>query len=159
MLKAAVITVSDRASEGVYEDVSGSTIREILKEAYPDIELKSKVISDAKEKIIRAFEEHSDCDWIFTTGGTGISPRDVTPEAAEEFCDTPLPGISETIRAESYKETPNAMLSRGYAGRKGNTLIVNFPGSVKAVRLCTRIIIPIIKHAQEMIKGKGHETE
>ena len=157
MFKAAVITVSDRASEGEYEDISGRTICEMLKQSYPDIELKSKVVPDAKEILIQAFKEHSDCDWIITTGGTGISPRDITPEATEEFCDTPLPGISETLRAESYKETVNAMLSRGYAGLKGNKVIVNFPGSVKAVTLCTKIIIPIMKHAMDMIKGKGHE--
>jgi len=157
MLKAAVITVSDRASEGVYEDISGTTICGILKEVYPDIKLCRKVVPDTKEEIIQAFKEHADCDWIITTGGTGISPRDITPEATEEFCDIPLPGISEILRTESYKETPNAMLSRGYAGLKGNTVIVNFPGSVRAVTFCIKIIIPVLNHAQDMIKGKDHD--
>ena len=94
MLRAAVITVSDRASEGVYEDVSGSTICGMLKEAYPDIEIRTRIVPDSKEMIIEAFKEQSDCGWIITTGGTGISPRDITPEATKEFCHTPLPGIS-----------------------------------------------------------------
>lgn len=156
MLKAAVITVSDRVCKGVYEDVSGKTVCEMLKQAYPDIDLSHNIVPDTRKDITRAFKEHSGCHWIITAGGTGISPRDVTPEATEEYCDIPLPGISEILRSESYRETPNAMLSRGYAGMKGNTVIVNIPGSVKAAEFCTGIIIPVIKHAQDMIKGKGH---
>lgn len=157
MLQVAVITVSDRAFNKEYEDRSGKRIEELLHEAYPDIKTARKIIPDEKHEIVNALEEYASFDWIITTGGTGISPRDVTPEATQEYCDKALPGIAEILRHESYKETPFSMLSRGYAGAKGNTIIVNFPGSSKAVELCTRCILPLLKHGQEMFKGRGHE--
>ena len=156
-MKAAVITISDRASKGIYEDKSGPEIVSIIKEQVPECEVESIIVPDEKSEILAAFQKFSHSDFIFTTGGTGIGPRDFTPEVTEEYCDKELPGISETIRALSYKETISAMLSRGYSGMKGNTIIVNFPGSVKAVRLCTSIVAPVMTHAVRMIKGEGHE--
>ena len=85
-----------------------------------------------------------------------MSERDITPETTIQFCDKRLPGIEETLRAESLKETSSAMLSRGAAGIKGSTVIVNFPGSVKAVRLCTKVLAPVMEHAMQMIRGEGH---
>ncbi len=155
-MKAAVITVSDRASRGEYEDRSGPEIEKILAAAFPGITLTRTVVPDEAAPIRDAFNEHSDADFIFTTGGTGLSPKDITPEVTEDYCDRSLPGIAEMLRAESYKETANALLSRGYAGVKASTIIVNFPGSVKAVRLCTDMLVPVMEHAMEMLAGKGH---
>ncbi|MFC1582118.1 molybdenum cofactor biosynthesis protein B [Planctomycetota bacterium] len=156
MLKTAVITISDRASDGRYEDQSGPEIRAILKEAFPDITLDGCIVPDDADAIRGALKQFADCDWIITTGGTGIGPRDITPDITAGYCDHLLPGIAEILRSESYKETPQAMLSRGTAGIRGQTLIVNMPGSLKAVRLCTRLLLPIMPHALDMLKGEGH---
>ncbi len=155
-MKVAVITLSDRASKGIYEDLSGPKITEIIKEKYPDVNIRNIIIPDEKGELLDAMQLNSDSDFIITTGGTGISERDITPEVCREYCDKELPGISEIIRAESYKETPMAMLSRGFSGMKGKTIIVNFPGSVKAVTLCTKVLSQIMEHALKMIRGKGH---
>jgi len=155
-MKAAVITISDRASKGIYEDLSGPEIEKILNELVPDCEVNKTIVPDEEMDILKAMQSFKGYDFILTTGGTGIGPRDVTPNITEEYCDRELPGISETLRAESLKETNSAMLSRGYSGMKDNTIIVNFPGSVKAVRLCTRVIAPVMIHAVKMIKGEGH---
>jgi molybdopterin adenylyltransferase len=155
-MKVTVITISDRASQGIYEDLSGPAIEKIIKESIADAEVSRIIIPDEKEDILKALKEADSSDFILTTGGTGISARDVTPEICEEYCDRKLPGIAEILRSESYKETPNAMLSRGYAGIKDKTVIVNFPGSVKAVTLCTRIFLPAMAHAIKMIDNEGH---
>lgn len=155
-MKVAVITISDRASKGIYEDLSGPEIEKLLLEAYPDMEIVRALVPDEKQAIRSALERHLGSDYILTTGGTGISPRDVTPEVTEEFCDRELPGIAEALRAESYKETKNAMFSRGFAGVKDSTIIVNFPGSVKAVRLCTQVLLPVLPHGPKMLRGEGH---
>jgi molybdopterin adenylyltransferase len=128
----------------------------ILQEAFTGSEIRREVVPDEIQAINGAFERHTDADFILTTGGTGISFRDVTPEATSSYCERELPGIAEALRAESYRETPTAVLSRGVAGMRGNTIIVNFPGSVKAVRLCTRVLIPIMEHALSMLRGEGH---
>ncbi len=156
-MKTAVITISDRASKGIYEDASGPEIVSILKETVPDSEISTLIIPDDREEIVKAFKKYSGWDFILTTGGTGIGPRDFTPDVTREYCDKELPGIAETIRALSYRETVSAMLSRGYSGMKDTTIIINFPGSIKAVRLCTQIVAPVMKHAVRMILGQGHE--
>jgi len=155
-VKVTVITISDRASRGVYEDLSGPKIVEILREKLTDLETEIVVIPDEKPEIRRALEAAVGVDFIITTGGTGIGPRDLTPEVTAEFCDKELPGISEMIRWESYQETSMAMLSRGYSGMKGNTIVVNFPGSVKAVTLCTKVLLKVMGHAVKMLRGEGH---
>ncbi|MEA1910975.1 MAG: MogA/MoaB family molybdenum cofactor biosynthesis protein [Spirochaetota bacterium] len=155
-MKVAVITISDRASKGIYKDLSGPEIESILKKGVPFCEIERTIVPDEEEDILKAMELFTGYDFILTTGGTGIGPRDVTPNVTEQYCDRELPGISETLRAESLKETNAAMLSRGYSGMKDKTIIVNFPGSVKAVRLCTRVIAPVMVHAVKMILGEGH---
>lgn len=155
-MTVCVITISDRASRGQYEDRSGPEIVSILREALNDSEIRREVVPDEIQAISDAFDRHTDADFILTTGGTGISSRDVTPEATRSYCERELPGIAEILRAESYRETPTAVLSRGIAGIRGNTIIVNFPGSVKAVRLCTGVLIPIMEHALSMLRGEGH---
>jgi molybdopterin adenylyltransferase len=156
MLRIAVITISDRASKGEYEDLSGPVIADLLKGSGLDCRIQLDIVPDNKDDIKKILSLYLDRDYIFTTGGTGISPRDVTPEATGEICDRELPGVSEFLRAESLKETPFAVFSRAYCGIKGNTIIVNFPGSVKAVTLCTQLMIPLLKHGKKMLMGKGH---
>ncbi len=155
-MKVAVLTISDRASRGEYEDLSGPEIEAIVREAFPGAELSRDVVPDEQESILAALERLQDADWILTTGGTGLSSRDVTPEATVQFCERELPGIAEALRAASLAETPHAMLSRGYAGVRGTCIVVNFPGSVRAVRLCTRTLLPILAHGPAMLRGEGH---
>ena len=155
-MRVTVITISDRAHQGVYEDLSGPEIERIVSESFPKAVVTREIVPDDTRALRDAFNRHTDSDYILTTGGTGISPRDVTPEATEVFCDRSLPGIAEVLRVESYRETRNAMFSRGFAGLKGNTIIVNFPGSVKAVKTCTRLMVPIMEHGIKMMRGEGH---
>jgi molybdopterin adenylyltransferase len=158
-MKISVITISDRAFNGVYEDLSGPEIRNILTAGLnfgEDLELSGEIIPDEFDEIITALDGHKDADIIITTGGTGIGPRDVTPEAAEQWCDKSVPGIAEALRTMSLGETMSAMLSRGYSGIKDRTLVVTLPGSVKAVRSCTTYLVPVLAHAVRMMAGKGH---
>ena len=155
-MTVAVITISDRASRGEYEDLSGPEIEKLVKGRFADVTLKRCIVPDEAKSIVQSLEEHEDADFILTTGGTGIGPRDITPEVTEQFCDRALPGIAEKLRAESYNETRTAMLSRGYAGLRGKTIVVNFPGSIKAVRLCCRVIMPVMEHALAMLRAEGH---
>jgi len=155
-VKLSVITISDRASRGEYQDLSGPAIMELLRDSFPEAEIRSVIVPDDAQALISAFENHSDADYILTTGGTGISPRDITPETTETWCEKSLPGIAELLRAKSCEETPNALFSRGYAGIRGKTIVVNFPGSVKAVRFCTGLLVPVMEHGVRMLRGEGH---
>ena len=155
-MKVAVITISDRASRGEYDDLSGPVIEKDLRARFLDVEVTRAVVPDEPPAILSALESFVGVDFILTTGGTGISPRDVTPEVTMKFCDRELPGIAEALRAASLAETPAAMLSRGYAGLRASTIVVNFPGSVKAVRLYMTVIGPVMEHALRMLRGEGH---
>ena len=158
-MKVAVITISDRASRGEYADRSGPEIEKELLARFPGASVTRRVVPDEQEEILAALEAAAAAasDFILTTGGTGISPRDVTPEATRRFCEKEIPGIAEALRAQSLAETPAAMLSRGYAGIRGTCVVVNFPGSVKAVRRCMEALAPVMEHALRMIRGEGHE--
>ncbi len=155
-MTVTVITVSDRASRGEYEDLSGPEIEKIIKDAYPGCRINRRIVPDEEGPLQNALEAGLGDDFIITTGGTGISPRDITPEISEEFCHKDLPGIAEILRTQSYKETPMAMLSRGYAGFRDQTVVVNFPGSVKAVRCCTGVLLPVMDHTMKMFREEGH---
>ncbi|HLP44361.1 MAG TPA: MogA/MoaB family molybdenum cofactor biosynthesis protein [Candidatus Kapabacteria bacterium] len=156
MLEIAVITVSDRAFRGEYRDLSGPTIVELINESHIEAEVTLTIVPDEKVQVEKAILHNIGKDYIFTNGGTGISPRDITPEVTSSICDKELPGISEMLRFESYKETPFAVFSRGYAGIKNNTIIINFPGSVKAATLCTKLMLPLLVHGKEMSHGGKH---
>jgi len=156
LINIAVITISDRAYKGEYEDKSGKRIINILKDSEIEIKIDYELIPDDKEMIKNAIIKHNKKDYIITTGGTGISPRDFTPDVTKELCEKELPGISEMLRFESYKETKNAVFSRGFSGVMGKTIIINFPGSVKAVTLCTNLVLPILEHGKKMIEGGKH---
>ena len=156
-LIVAVLTLSDKGSKGSREDVSGPMIEKALKKIGAKIKYY-EILPDEKRVIKEKLLDYSaKVDLILTTGGTGLSPRDVTPEATLEILDRQVPGITEAMRLECLKKTKRAMLSRAVAGVKGGSLIVNLPGSPKAVRESLSIIIDVIPHAIEKIKGDTSE--
>ena len=154
-LDAAVITSSDRAASGEYEDKSGPRAAQLLTEAGYSV-IDKKILPDDKIQLVKQMKLYSDMGvaLIITTGGTGFSVRDVTPEATIEVCTRLAPGIAEAIRLESLKVTPRAMLSRAIAGICKRTLIVNLPGSVKAVNECLTFILPTLKHGIEILRNE-----
>ncbi len=156
MLEIAVITVSDRAYKKEYKDLSGPQIKQMIEESGIEAEVSLSVVPDERKAIKEALMANSDKDYILTTGGTGISPRDITPDVTREVCDKEVPGIGEFLRQESLRETPYAVFSRGFSGLKDKTIIINFPGSVKAVALCTRLLLPVLEHGKKMILGGKH---
>ncbi len=157
MITAAVLTLSDRGFRGEREDLSGSVIKEMLKDI--DAEVRHyEILPDEKEIIKERLIEYSTkVDLILTTGGTGLSPRDVTPDATLEVIDRVIPGIAEVMRFEGMKKTQRSMLSRAIAGVRGQTLIVNLPGSPAAVKENLEVIMDVIPHAIEKIKGDTKE--
>lgn len=153
-MKISVLTVSDRCSKGVYEDRSGALICEMLKEI-ADIN-EYVVVPDEKDEIITHLKricDKSETNIVFTTGGTGFAPRDVTPEATKAVIEKEVPGIPEAIRQKSLEITPMAMLSRATAGIRGKTLIINLPGSPKAVKESLEIVLPVLNHAVETLNA------
>ena len=159
-VQAAVITVSDRCSAGQAEDKSGPLIAKMLSD-YETLKCniaKQCIVPDQREiieeRLISLSEAQRHIDLIFTTGGTGFAPRDVTPEATEAVIDRPAPGIAQAIRQKSLTITPRAMLSRAVAGIRNRTLIVNLPGSEKAVRESLEIVLPVLPHAVELLRGQ-----
>jgi len=155
-MRVLVLTISDRASAGVYEDKSGPAVEEKLGNNIPDAEIEKQIVPDEKGEIEKALSGNLDKDIIITTGGTGLGPRDITPDVTTEFCDRLIPGIAEYLRTESLKETLNALLSRGVAGIKDKTIIINLPGSVKGAGFCAELLPAILKHALAMVRGEGH---
>lgn len=150
----SVICASDRCSRGECEDKSGPLISELLSSIAEIVEYL--VVPDEKEEITQALVHLCDetkTDIVFTTGGTGFAPRDITPEATRAVIEKEVPGISEAIRHHSLEITPKAMLSRAISGIRGNTLIINLPGSPKAVRESIEIILPVLEHAVETLSG------
>ena len=160
MITVAVLTVSDSCSEHKREDISGRCISDLL----PDDVFKVcqyKVVPDEHQRIaeqLTYFADETKVDIVLTTGGTGLGPRDVTPEATASVCDKMVPGLGEMIRLEGLKKTPNAVLSRAAAAVRGNTLIINLPGSPKAVAESLDVIVDVLAHAVSMMHGKGHDT-
>ena len=157
MITVAVLTLSDKGSKGEREDASGPLIREMLKSIDAVVKYYD-ILPDEKELIKEKLIEYGKLvDLILTTGGTGLGPRDVTPEATIEVIDRQIPGIAEAMRIEGLKKTRRAMLSRAVAGVRGKTLIINLPGSPKAVKENLEIILGVLPHAIEKIKGDTSE--
>lgn len=159
MITAGILTMSDKGSRGEREDLSGKEIERMIKELPADVKAY-EVIADETELIKAKLIEYTDrlcLDVVFTTGGTGVTPRDVTPEATKAVIERELPGMSEAMRAESLKKTPNAMISRAVCGIRKQTLIINLPGSPRAVRENLAVVLPAINHAVEKIKGSPSE--
>lgn len=155
MFTAAVVTVSDRSFRGERPDGAGPAVAEMLERAGYRV-AGTAVVPDGTEEIQAAltrFADGGDIALVVTTGGTGFSPRDVTPEATLAVCRRPAPGIPEAMRAASMAVTPRAMLSRAAAGIRGRTLIVNLPGSPKAARENLAAVLPALEHGLEMLRG------
>ena len=149
--------MSDKGSKGEREDLSGPAIEEMLKRIGAEV-TDYVILPDEKEMIkVKLLEYCRRVDLILTTGGTGLAPRDVTPDATIEIIDREIPGIAEAMRAEGMKKTARSMLSRAVAGVRGQTLIINLPGSPKAVRENLDAILDVIPHAIEKIKGDPSE--
>ena len=159
MFSAGILTISDQGAQGQRQDKSGEVIRTVLS-SVDSRAVKYEVIPDEKAAIAGKLIEWADegsVDVILTSGGTGLSQRDVTPEATISIVDKVVPGFTEVMRTQTFNVTPAAILSRAVAGVRRNCLIINLPGSPKAVRECLEVILPAIPHAVEMIKGEVTE--
>jgi molybdenum cofactor synthesis domain-containing protein len=157
-MKVGILTVSDKGARGEREDRSGPAIREMMEAAGGEI-VRAKIVADEQDEIRAVLIEWSDegLDLILTTGGTGFSPRDWTPEATKAVIDRETPGIAEAMRRAGIEKTPTAMLSRAAAGIRKRTLIVNLPGSEKAVRESLVAILPALPHGVDILKGTASE--
>ena len=158
MIKAAILTVSDSCAAGRRRDVSAQTIADMLSEGEFEI-CQRRVVADDAEAIageLKRFCDQVRADVIFTTGGTGLGPRDVTPEATQSVCERLVPGIGEIMRAGGREKTKRAVLSRGIAGIRSGTLVINLPGSPKGVTESLEIILDVLGHAVDMLRGGGH---
>lgn len=152
----AIITVSDTCFKNTSNDTSGPTLVELVKELFPKSTIQTTIIPDERKIIEDKLKEYcaKNADLIITTGGTGFSNRDVTPEATKAVIEKEAPAITIALTIESLKKTPMAMVSRSISGIRGNTLIINFPGSKKAVVECFDVIKPILHHAIEIIRNE-----
>ncbi len=161
VIRAAVVTISDKGYTGQREDVSGPMLADLVREMDAEV-VRRKIVPDEREQIVRLLVNLADelgVDLVLTTGGTGVTPRDVTPEATKAVIEREMPGLAEILRFEGYRQTPLAVISRGVAGIRGRTLIVNLPGSPNAVREGMETLSPILPHAIQMIRGEDTEHD
>ncbi|MGA8942855.1 MAG: molybdenum cofactor synthesis domain-containing protein [Thermoactinomyces sp.] len=158
-ITVGIVTASDKGSRGEREDKSAEEIRNLVQRINGEV-IDYRVLPDDREILAQAMREMADQRGVlllFTTGGTGFSPRDITPEATRDVIEREVPGLPEAMRQESCKATPRAMLSRAIAGIRGKCLIINLPGSPKGVRECLEVILPVLPHAIEILSGTGGE--
>jgi len=159
MIKVGILTISDKGSRGEREDLSGKVIEEVIRKINGEVKYY-QIIPDEKnviqEELIKAVDKLH-LDLILTTGGTGLAKRDVTPDATLEVIEKKVSGISEIIRSESFKKTNRAILSRGVAGIRKESLIINLPGSPKGVRESLEIVLEVLPHGIEILKGQATE--
>jgi molybdopterin adenylyltransferase len=161
MIRAVIITVSDRCARGDREDESGPVLVQLLREMGAEI-VAIGILSDDLEPLIerlRLYTDRADVNLVVTTGGTGFSPRDNTPEATRAIIEKEAPGLAEAMRMETLKQTPTAMISRGVCGIRSGTLIINLPGSPKAVRESFAVIKPVLNHALALITGQDSGSD
>jgi molybdenum cofactor synthesis domain-containing protein len=154
MITIGVLTISDSGAKGMREDTSGERIRSMVAQLPGAVITAGAIIADEREQIeatLREWCDEKQVNLILTTGGTGLAPRDVTPEATKAVLEREAPGIAEAMRAVSVQHTPFGMLSRGVAGTRGRSLIINLPGSPKAVQECLECILPVLPHAINLL--------
>ncbi|HLI88513.1 MAG TPA: molybdopterin adenylyltransferase [Ktedonobacteraceae bacterium] len=154
MITVGVLTISDGAAKGEREDLSGQNIRSLVAQMPDAVVSAGAIVPDERDQIaatLRAWSDEKRLNLILTTGGTGLAPRDVTPEATKTVIERDAPGIAEALRAISLQYTRTAMLSRGVAGVRGHTLIINLPGSPKAVKECLEYVLPVLPHAINLL--------
>ncbi len=159
MIAVGVLTVSDRGAWGERRDESGEAIKEYALRLKGQV-IKYEIVPDERNVISAKLQQWVDedkLDLIITNGGTGLGPRDVTPEATLDVIERLVPGLTEAMRIDTVNKTPYAMLSRAVAGVRGRCLIINLPGSVKGVRECLEVILPVLPHAMEILKGEVTE--
>ena len=155
MYKVGILTISDRASQGLREDRGGPRLKALLEDRGFQVEMTA-VVPDEIPAIVEVLVEWVDrlkLDLVLTTGGTGISPRDLTPEATAQVLEKEIPGMAEALRAEGLKHTPFAQISRAKAGLRGKAIIINLPGSLKAIEELLPVILPALPHALDKLKG------
>jgi len=159
MRRAAILTISDRGFRGEREDKSGPAVQKILDNAGFSVAYFEVLPDDQRliEEQLRHLADQSRFDLVVTTGGTGVSPEDLTPDATLAVIDRQVPGMAEVMRAASLAKTPHAMLSRAVAGIRGETLIINLPGSVKGAKENLEVVLPALQHALEKIQGDPSE--
>jgi molybdenum cofactor synthesis domain-containing protein len=169
-IRAAVVTISDKGYTGQREDVSGPLLVRLLRDMGAEV-VRQTIVPDERDEIVRllvalademsveAASEEMAMDLVITTGGTGVTPRDVTPEATRAVIQRHMPGLAEVLRFTGYRKTPLAVISRGVTGIRGRTLIVNLPGSPNAVRDGMEILAPILPHVIRMIRGQDTEHD
>lgn len=158
-MKAGILTASDKGYTGDRIDESGKVIAELIKSIGAEV-ADYVIVPDERDMISKNLKRMADefgIDLILTTGGTGFSPRDITPEATLDVIDRQVPGITEAMRAKNLAIIPQAMLSRAISGIRNQTLIINLPGSPKAVRECLEVVLPVLPHAIEILKGQTGE--
>ncbi len=159
-MKIGRVTISDRASTGVYADRSGPEIEAVLRGFLPEAQFHAELLPDEPDQIsavLRRLTDELACDLVVTTGGTGITPRDVTPEATRSVLDRELPGFGEAMRIGSFATVKTAILSRAIAGTRGRSLILNLPGKPSAVRECLEILAPALTEALALLRaGEAH---
>lgn len=161
MIRIAILIVSDRTARGETQDQSGSLMAHVTQEQLAADLVDLRVVPDERDQIaaaLRGWADGGEVDLILTTGGTGFAARDVTPEATLDVIERAAPGIAEALRAASLVITPHAMLSRGVAGIRGRTLIINLPGNPKAVHENLAILVPVLPHAVELLQQKSPDS-
>ncbi len=158
-IRSVVLTISDRCARGEAEDKSGAVLVGLLKDAGAEI-IATEILSDDLDPLaerLRNYAERPDVDLIVTTGGTGVAPRDNTPEATRRVIEREAPGLAEAMRAKTWERVPTAMISRAVCGTRAGALIINLPGSPAGVRECFAVIKPVLAHAVALLRGKPHD--
>ena len=156
-MRVGIVTVSDRSFLGEREDLSGPKLKNALLDNCRQVEVITRIVPDDRaqlQRVLISLADDEGCSVILTTGGTGCSPRDVTPETTMSVIEREVPGLAEAMRNRSIEKTPMAMLSRAVCGIRGNTLIINLPGSPRGSCECLQVILPTLPHAVELLSGE-----